>query len=102
MKRGQVFWAEHPDWGRRPVAVMTRDEAIGKLNEVFVVLATTVIRNLPTEVEVGPGDGMPRVCVLNADHVDAVAKGYLGELITTLSAEKLDAVCRALDAATGC
>jgi mRNA-degrading endonuclease toxin of MazEF toxin-antitoxin module len=30
--------------------VLTRDEAIDHLNEVFVVLATTNIRGLPTEV----------------------------------------------------
>ncbi|HUI60682.1 MAG TPA: hypothetical protein VLX90_10685 [Steroidobacteraceae bacterium] len=30
------------------------------LNEVFVVLATTRIRGIPTEVELGPEDGMPR------------------------------------------
>ena len=39
---------------------MTRDEAIGELSEVFVVLATTTIRGLPTEVEVGPEDGNDR------------------------------------------
>lgn len=102
MSRGEVFWAEHPDWGRRPAVVMTWDEAIGALNEVFVVLATTTIRDLPTEVRQGPEDGMPRECVLNLDHVDTVAKGFFGERITTLSAEKLHSVCRALDVAIGC
>jgi hypothetical protein len=29
---------------------------------------------------------MPRECVLNLDHVDSVAKGFIGECITTLSA----------------
>lgn len=102
MRRGEVYWAEHPDWGRRPAVVMTRDGALGVLNEVFVVLATTVIRGLPTEVEVGVEDGLPRECVLNVDHVDVVAKGHLGVRIATLSASKLEAVCRALDFATGC
>jgi mRNA interferase MazF len=81
---------------------MTRDEAIGSLNEVFVVLATTTIRDLPSEVRIGPEDGMPRECVFNVDHVDTVAKGFIGERITTLSTEKLHHVCRALDVATGC
>lgn len=81
---------------------MTRDEAIEHLNEVFVVLATTNIRGLPTEVELGPGDGMPRSCVLNADHTDTIGKGYLGERIMMLGAEKLDAVCQALATATSC
>ena len=102
MKRGEVRWAEHPDWPRRPALVLTRDEAIDHLNEVFVVLATTNIRGLPTEVELGPADGMRRACVLNADHVASLQKGYLRDLITTLSAERLAEVCRALDYATGC
>jgi mRNA interferase MazF len=81
---------------------MTRDAAIGALNEILVVLATTTIRDLPTEVRLGPEDGMPRECVLNLDHVDTVAKGFLGDRITILSAEKLHSVCHALDVATGC
>jgi mRNA interferase MazF len=102
VKRGEVRWAEHPDWPRRPALVLTRNEAIDHLNEVFVVLATTNIRGLPTEVELGPADGMPRSCVLNADHVASLPKSYLGGRITSLSAERLAEVCRALDHATGC
>jgi mRNA-degrading endonuclease toxin of MazEF toxin-antitoxin module len=45
---------------------------------------------------------MPRECVLNLDHVDTAAKGFLGDRIATLSPEKLHAVCRALGIATGC
>lgn len=102
MRRGEVRWAEHPDWPRRPALVLTRDEAIGRLNEVFVVLATTNIRGLPTEVELGLEDGMPQACVLNADHVASLPMGYLDDVITTLSSERLAEVCRALDQATGC
>jgi mRNA-degrading endonuclease toxin of MazEF toxin-antitoxin module len=78
VKRGEVRWAEHPDWPRRPALVLTRNEAIDHLNELFVVLATTNIRGLPTEVELGPADGMPRACVLNADHVASLPKGGNG------------------------
>ena len=82
--------------------MLTRDEAIDYLNEIFVVLATTNIRGLHTEVELGPDDGMLRACVLNTDHTATIPKGLLGELITTLGADRLDQVCRALDHATGC
>ncbi len=102
VRRGEVWWAEHPEWGRRPALVMTRDEAIDSLNEVFVVLATTSIRGIPTEVELGREDGMSRDCVLNADHTDTVAKGYLVERITVLSPERVAAVCAALSTATSC
>jgi mRNA interferase MazF len=101
VRRGEVFRAEHPEWGRRPAVVMTRDEAIGALNEVLVVLAATTIRDLPTEVRLGTEDGMSRECVLNLDHVDTVAKGFIGDRITSPSAEKPQAVCQALDVATG-
>jgi mRNA interferase MazF len=102
VKRGEVRWAEHPGWPRRPALLLTRNEAIDHLNDLFVALAATNIRGLPTEVELGPADGMPRSCVLNADHVASLPKGYLGDLVTELSAEKLAEVCRALDSATGC
>lgn len=102
VRRGEVWWAEHPEWGRRPALVMTRDEAIDSLNQVFVVLATTRIRGIPTEVELGREDGMPRDCVLNADHTDTVAKGYLVERITVLSPGKVAAACAALNTATSC
>lgn len=102
VRRGEVWWAEHPEWGRRPALVMTREEAIDILSEVFVVLATTRIRGIPTEVELGREDGVPRDCVLNADHTDTVAKGYLVERITVLSPEKVASVCAALSAATSC
>ena len=82
--------------------MLTRAEAVDRLNEVFVVLATTNIRGLPTEVALGPKDGMPRACVLNADHVASLPKVYLGERIATLGPERLAEVCRALDRATGC
>lgn len=66
------------------------------------MLATTRIRGLPTEVELGDEDGMPRDCVLNADHTDTVAKGYMVERITMVSPAKIAAVCAALGAATSC
>lgn len=100
--RGEVWWAEHPVWGRRPVLLMTRNEAIEQLSEIFVMLATTTIRGLGTEVELGPEDGMPRTCVLNADQTDTLARGFLIERITKLGPEKMHEICGALDIATGC
>ncbi len=109
MRRGEVWWYEHPYLKRRPpylkrrpAVIMTRDEAIGSLGELFVMLATTTIRGLPTEVELGPEDGMPTTCVLNADQIDAAEKSYLTSRITTLGAHKVTEVCRALTQATNC
>jgi mRNA-degrading endonuclease toxin of MazEF toxin-antitoxin module len=48
VRRGEIRWAEHPDWPRRSALLLTRDEAIDRLSEIFVVLATTNVRGLPT------------------------------------------------------
>jgi mRNA interferase MazF len=102
VNRGEIWWYEPPDAKRRPALVMTRQGAIGGLNELFVVLASTNIRNLDTEVELGAEDGMPRSCALNADQTDAADKAFLTKRITTLSADKMSDVCRALAWATAC
>jgi mRNA interferase MazF len=102
MRRGEVWWYEHPHFKRRPAVIMTRDEALQSLNELFVVLATTTVRGLRTEVEIGPDDGMPTTCVLNADQTDAADKTFLTKRITELRADKLTEVCRALALATSC
>lgn len=80
---------------------MTRDEAIDALNEVLVALATTTIGALPTEVRLGPEDGMTRECVLDLDHVCAVANGPPRWPHHEPGSEDA-ALCRALDVATGC
>jgi mRNA interferase MazF len=81
---------------------MTRSQATQSLNELLVILATTTVRGLPTEVELGPEDGMPRSCVLNADHASAADKVFLSERITQLGPERMAEVCRALALATSC
>jgi mRNA interferase MazF len=102
VSRGDVWWYEPPDAKRRPALVITRSQATQNLNELFVILATTTIRGLPTEVELGPEDGMPRRCALNADHATAADKVFLTERITQLGPERMAEVCRALAVATSC
>jgi mRNA interferase MazF len=102
MRRAEVWWYEPPDRKGRPTLIMTRNEAIPRLNELFVVLATSTIRGLDTEVELGPDDGMPGSCVINADMTDAADKTYLTKTITTLDSMRMDEVCRALAQATSC
>ncbi len=60
---------------------------------MFVVLATANIRELPTEVELGTADGMPRACVLNADHVASLPKGYEPYRAATAGQCKLGISC---------
>jgi mRNA interferase MazF len=102
VSRGGVFWLELEAEGRRPVCVLTRDEAVEALRNVVVALITTRARGLQSEVPLGPDDGLPRECVISLDNLRTVPKALLVEPITVLDADKFAQVCRALDAASGC
>lgn len=102
MRRGEVWWVERPGARRRPHLVLTRDAAIDRLATVLGVPATTTIRNIPSEVELGPEEGMPKPCALTLDNVRVLRKSYFVERICQLGPEPMDRVCRALNVATGC
>ena len=88
--------------GRRPHLVLTRDSAIRHLTRVLGVPATRTIRGIPSEIELGPDDGLPDRCVLSFDNIRVVRKSYFVERICELGPEQMDRVCRALNVATGC
>ncbi|MGI8506418.1 MAG: type II toxin-antitoxin system PemK/MazF family toxin [Solirubrobacteraceae bacterium] len=102
MNRGEVWWYELPDVGRRPGCIVTRQAAIPVLNAVLVAPATRTVREIPSEVALGPDDGMPTDCALSLDNLLPVPKVLLTERITRLGAVKLAELCVALDVATGC
>jgi mRNA interferase MazF len=90
VKRGEVRWYtfKAPD-KRRPVLVLTRDTALGFLNSVTVAPITTTIREIPSELYLDEGDGMNEPCVVNFDNIVTLPKNQIGELITTLSFDKM-------------
>jgi len=100
--RGEVWWYEHPEAGRRPYLVLTRTEAIPVLNQVVGVPATRTVRGIPTEVSLGKKDGMPSSCALSLDNVSTIRIALCAKRITTLSVERMSEVCEALQRATGC
>ena len=70
MKRGEVWWAELPvPLNRRPVVLLSRDEAYTIRNAVTVAEITSTIRGIPVEVKLGPKDGLPKKCVANLDTI---------------------------------
>lgn len=100
--RGEIWWLEDPEVGRRPACVLTRDEAIPALSAVLLAPATSRIRGLPSEIRLGPEDGMPDDCVLSMDNVLTRPKSLLTAKITALAPDRMHQVCRALAFATGC
>lgn len=97
MRRGEVRWYRfgRPD-KKRPVLVLTRDSVLAYLGEVTIAPMTTTIRDIPSEVRLGPEDGMPRPCAINCDHLQTVNKAGLGKLVTRLPADRMKEVSRAV------
>lgn len=102
VSRGEVWWAQSPGGKRRPYLVLTRDAAIGVLHRVHAVPATRTVRGIPTEVEVGPEDGMPEACALSVDNLQLLDVDLLHRRICTLGPERMAAVAQALRISVDC
>jgi mRNA interferase MazF len=101
--RGEVWWCELPEIGRRPVVVLSRDAAIPRLRRVLIAPCTTTIRGLVSEVVVEPGDDpVPRKSAINLDSVESVSVAVLVERLGRLSDNRMRAVCAALEVAVDC
>jgi mRNA interferase MazF len=95
--RGDVFDADLPGLGPRPVVVATRQAAIPVLSNVTVIPVTTTIRGHSAEVPLGPGHGLDTDSVANCDNVLTLPKARLTRRRGTLRAEdvaRLDASLR--------
>ena len=102
MRRGDVYWAKFsPPVGRRPVVLISRDEAYAIKSRVTVVTVTRTVRGIPTEVRLGPTDGLPKVGVANTDELVTIPRTMLQDRISTLSRVKLDELDAAVRFALG-
>ncbi|MEI7859367.1 MAG: type II toxin-antitoxin system PemK/MazF family toxin [Acidimicrobiales bacterium] len=102
-ERGEVWWCELPSTGRRPVVVLSRDQAIPRLRRTLIGPCTTTIRGLASEVVLEPGDDpVPLRCAINLDSVESVSVGFLIERVGRLSDDRMRQVCAALEIAVGC
>jgi len=101
VRRGEIWWAElDPPAGKRPVLLLSRNEAYSVRSLVIVAPVTTRIRGIPSEVPLGPADGLPQDCVVNLDTITTIPKDCLRNLLAMLNANKLKeieaAICFAL------
>jgi mRNA interferase MazF len=103
VERGEVrLYRFPPPDKHRPVLVLTRDSAISYLSRVTVAPITSTIRGVPSEVVLGPEDGMKRPCAVNLHNVVTVSKEHLGRRLVHLDGRRLREVCDALGFALGC
>lgn len=102
-RRGELWWCEPPEIGRRPVVVLSRDAAIPRLRRVLIAPCTTTIRGLASEVVLEPGDDpVQRETAVNLDSIESVSVGVLVERLGRLSDSRMREVCAALAVATDC
>jgi mRNA interferase MazF len=99
-RQGEIWWAEAED-KRRPVLVVTRSEAIPVLTWVIVAPVTRTVRAIPTEVPVGPEEGLPVAAAASFDNLQPIRRSFLTRRVGAL-AEPRTAICRALSALADC
>ncbi len=97
MRRGEVWWADlGKPAGKRPVVLLSREEAYAVRTAVTVAPLTRTVRGIPVEVALGEADGVPKPCVVNLDAIATIPKRWLESRITSLSAEKLRQIREAI------
>ena len=96
MNRGEIWWLEHPDAGRRPACILTRQAAIAVLYAVLVAPATRTVRGIPTEVTLDQRDGFEAVCAINCDELVTIDKSRLERRRGALSTARLSELDDAL------
>ena len=100
-RQGEIWWAEAED-KRRPVLVVTRDEAISVLSRFVVAPVTRIVRAIPTEVALGADEGLPVDCAASFDNVQPIDRHSLTERVGSLSPTRRHEVCAALAALADC
>ena len=102
MRRGEIYWHRFrsPD-KRRPVLILTRTELLSVLSTATVAALTGTVRDIPSEVILGPAHGLPKACAANLNNVLTVPKAEIGPFLTLLSDEAMGRVDAALLFALG-
>jgi mRNA interferase MazF len=92
-RQGQIWVADLPQpFGRRPVLILTRSSAISVLHNVTIATITTSIRDIDTEVLIGPSDGIDKKCAITLDNIHTIGTQYLEKFVAELSADKMSEV----------
>lgn len=99
--QGDVWWAETEE-KRRPVMIVTRSEAVPVLSSLVVAPVTSTVRGIPTELRLGPDEGLREPCAASFDNLRPLPRALLTERVGRLSAARRPELCRALAAVADC
>ena len=102
MKQFEIWWADLPEpVGRRPVMLLSRNDAYGYLSKFIAVEVTSTMRGIASEVSLGEDEGLPKPCVANCDSLRMVPRSSLTRLAGQLAPERWVEAKRAMGAALG-
>ncbi len=101
-QRGDVWFADVPGDKRRPVVVLTRTSVLSRLTTILVAPVTTRVREIPTEVPLGPAHGLTRQCVANFDNILPLPKEKLLQHVGRLGGSEMRRACAAARFAIQC
>jgi mRNA interferase MazF len=103
IERGEIrLYHFAPPDKPRPILILTRASATDYLSRLTIAPITSTIRGVPSEVALGPEDGMKHPCAVNLHNVVTVGKDAIGRRIAQLGTARMHEVCRALAFALGC
>ena len=103
VNRGEIWLLNLPKPDkRRPVVVLSRPSLLAVLHTATVAAVTSTLRGSPTEVELGPEEGLKSTSCVNLCNVFTVRQADLRTFVGTVGAAKMRAVCDALVIAAGC
>lgn len=101
--RGEMWWCEMPEIGRRPVVVLSRDAVIPRHRRALIAPCTTTIRGLQSEVLLEPGDDpVPLRSAVNLDSIESVSIAILVERLGRVAEARMREICTALAVAVDC
>ena len=98
--QGDIWWAEAED-RRRPVLVVTRDEAIPVLTRILVAPVTRSVRGIPSELPLDADDGLPQSCAASFDNLQPIRKSFLTGRLGSIGNRRHE-ICAALEALADC
>jgi mRNA interferase MazF len=102
LKQFEIWWANlPPPAGKRPVLLLSRNDAYSYLNKFIVAEIKTTIRSIPVEVRVGRREGLRATCVVNLDNIRMVSRPWLDSRAGALGPSRQTEVKRALGYALG-
>jgi mRNA interferase MazF len=100
-RQGEIWWVESEDM-QRPVLVVMRNAAVEVLAKIVVAPVTRRTRGIPTEIVLGPDNGLPVECVASFDNLQIARRSHLVHRLGQLTPDQDLEVCRALRAMSDC